>query len=99
MLNSNVWIVLILIGSLIAIQIEANNENEDHEQHTRLLRCPKQFGRFGCRYDRRKYWLCINFVPFLLSCPESSYFDRDVRDCRAPGVVHLIPEHPKNHTN
>ncbi|KAH9501052.1 Chitin-binding domain type 2 [Dermatophagoides farinae] len=65
-------------------QHSATTPHHNQPSHPRFL-CPAQHGRFACRIDPQKYYLCDNFVPFLLDCPGTLFFDKTIKDCKSAG--------------
>ncbi|XP_075588964.1 uncharacterized protein LOC142597696 [Dermatophagoides farinae] len=65
-------------------QHSATTPHHNQPSHPRFL-CPAQHGRFACRIDPKKYYLCDNFVPFLLDCPGTLFFDKTIKDCKSAG--------------
>lgn len=84
---------LMIIGVLLIVAdpITAGNTTPHPAPKPRFL-CPEMFGRYTCRVDPQKYWLCVNYVPFLQHCPGDLYFDAALGDCKGTGHHKLVKE-------
>lgn len=83
-------LVMIYVLAMVPDTITAENTTP-HPAPKRFL-CPEMFGRFTCRVDPKKYWLCVNFVPFLQHCPGDLFFDATLGDCKGTGHHKLVKE-------